>query len=342
LEAEEIGMKIVMLGHSGVGKTTYIASLYGVMQQQIEGFRLEAVNPEDHKQLLQMSSAIALGKYPSPTAQRSEYQFSLHYQNTNLLNFALGDYRGGAIRETQNSEEAQLLIQDLRQASGIIMFSDCEAISRGDIRSNEIGRMTTLVMNALQDLSHPLSLAIVLTKTDLIEQFDEKILNPFMGIIGSIEGSKLVSGCLIPVACGTQQINLPMPLLFTLPTVLSLYAPEVQKIAQELRVNAQDFDQNSGFLDTFQKAWNGEPTNKDLANAEREKAIAKDREFEEINKAIEALSKYLQQLALIQAGKSINDYLQKLSQLKSGTNFIPQQANSSSTTSSDLFDAFNN
>jgi GTPase SAR1 family protein len=333
-------MKIVMLGHSGVGKTTYIASLYGVMQQQIEGFRLEAVNPDDHKQLLQMSRAIASGKYPSPTAQRSEYQFHLHYQNQNLLNFTLADYRGGAIRENQNSEEARLLIQDLRQANGIIMFSDCEAISRGDIRSNEIGRMTALVLNALQDLSHPVSLAVVLTKTDLIKQFDEKILSPFMGIISSIEGSELISGSLIPIACGTQLMNVPMPLLFILPTVLSAYAPDVQKIAQELRENAKTLEQNSGFFETFQKAWNGEPTNKDLAKVEREKSVAKDKEFEAIKKAIEALNKYLQQLPLIQRGRDRNDYLEKLSQVKFGIPFISQQANSSSSDSSGLFGIF--
>jgi GTPase SAR1 family protein len=51
-------MKIVMIGNTNVGKTTYMASLYGIMQQQIEGFSLKAVNGNDRSRLHELAQAI--------------------------------------------------------------------------------------------------------------------------------------------------------------------------------------------------------------------------------------------------------------------------------------------
>lgn len=68
-------MKIVMIGNTNVGKTTYMASLYGIMQQQVEGFSLKAVNTNDHARLYELAQAIAHDHYPSATDQRGEYDF---------------------------------------------------------------------------------------------------------------------------------------------------------------------------------------------------------------------------------------------------------------------------
>lgn len=344
-------MKIVMLGHSGVGKTTYIASLYGAMQQNVEGFFLQAVSSDDHQQLLKMAKEISLGIYPPPSSHRNEYQFDLKYYfnliENNLIPITLADYRGGAIRETQNSEEVQQLIEDLRQASGIIMFCDGEAISKGDIWNNQIGRMTTIVTHALQDFNRPISLTIAITKCDLLENFDEKILNPFRGIISVIEASKLISGSIIPVASSTQLINIPIPFLFVLQTALRSSVPDVLKEVEEYRDNAQYLEAQGkglwGFFDTFEKAWNGEKTAKQIADEERQKLIAKELQYQSINLAIKALEEYIQKLPLIQPGTTLNQYLDKLSKLKFYTTFKDTQTadSHSQNDSDDPFDAFN-
>ena len=44
-------MRIVTLGHTAVGKTTYMASLYGALQRSYEGFTLRAKRAADHKHL---------------------------------------------------------------------------------------------------------------------------------------------------------------------------------------------------------------------------------------------------------------------------------------------------
>ena len=141
-------MKIVMVGHNNVGKTTYMASLYCVMQQSINDFCLKAVDSEDRQALLKLADDIQKGKYPLPTDQRSEYKFNLRYQGKDVFPFTWADYRGGAIIQKQDSEQAQLLLEDLKKTDGIMMFCDADALARGNIRSNQLGRMTTLISQA--------------------------------------------------------------------------------------------------------------------------------------------------------------------------------------------------
>ena len=162
-------MRIVEIGHTGVGKTTYMAAMYGALQKGIGGFSLRATNPIDHTRLIKLSRHVRRGIYPTPTDQRSEYNFYLQYQGKDVFNFCWADYRGGAIRETQDSDQARLLLRDLKQANGVLMFCDSQALARKNNRSNQIGRMIALISNALQKLDHPLAIAVILTKIDLVD-----------------------------------------------------------------------------------------------------------------------------------------------------------------------------
>lgn len=315
-------MKIVMLGHTGVGKTTYMASLYGVMQQNVEGFRLKAVNQEDHTRWLELAESIRVGKYPLSTDQRNEYAFHLRYKGTNVLQFSWSDYRGGAIRETQDSEQAKLLIQDLKAANGIMLFCDCNAIAIGNTRSNQIGRMIALASHALQDLEEPISIGIILTKVDLVTKFTEQFINPFQGLIDAINASELVTGALIPIACGTQLCNVPMPLLFVLESTVSSQANSLRQSFEKHTSQAEFFEKSSkgleGIFDWISSKASGVATNKKMAASEKEKAMETLREFESIKKPAESLTRYIQKLPLIKPERSVNQYVEELSQTKLG------------------------
>ena len=163
-------MKIVELGYTGVGKTTYMASMYGTLQNNPRGFSLQVIGREEHKRLLELFKAIKKGVYPGATPQRSEYKFCLRHNGINIFYLYWADYRGKAIRETSDSNEAQKLHQDIYSADGIIIFFDCDALAKGDMKANEIRRITILISNAFQNLREPISLAIVLTKADLVKK----------------------------------------------------------------------------------------------------------------------------------------------------------------------------
>ena len=80
-------MKIVMIGNTGVGKTTYMASLYGILQQQLGGFSLQAVNQQDHRLWLDLATDIAKSRYPEKTSQRAEYDFLLQHKGKDIFAF---------------------------------------------------------------------------------------------------------------------------------------------------------------------------------------------------------------------------------------------------------------
>jgi GTPase SAR1 family protein len=315
-------MKIVELGHSGVGKTTYMASMYGALQNRINGFSLKARNSSNHTRLLSLATAIKTNQYPAATEQRSEYDFDLQYQGNNALLFSYADYRGKAIRESSDSEEARLLQRDLSESDGIMLFCDCQALVRGDSRINEIRRMTALVSNALKGLNHPISLAIVLTKVDLVEEFPENLLAPFESLITAIQASNLVKGALIPVACGSEPINVEMPLLFALQTGVRSEVDALNQLIEEYTKSAEYWKKKSqGIVGFGRQLWDslaGNTTDAEMARREMEKAQEKRQELEPIIQPANALSQYVRQLPLIKAGTSTKEYVKKLSGIKSG------------------------
>jgi len=290
-------MRIVEIGHSGVGKTTFMASMYSTMQAGIEGFKLRTAQNSDHSRLLNLSQAIRRGNYPTPTDQRSEYDFYLQYQGKDIFPFIWADYRGGAIRETKDSQQAKLLQQDLKQADGILMFCDCQALVQRDTRRNQISRMTSLITHALGDLDHPIALVVVLTKADLVDGIDDDDLKPLEGLAQALQASELIASTLVPVACGPDPQNVAIPLLFTLYFGVSLQASH---LAQEINAHqslADYYTQKThgigGFLQETWDSLTGSATYRDLANSKINQAVAKYKELEILIEPVAKLEKYL-------------------------------------------------
>lgn len=338
-------MKIVMLGHTGVGKTTYMASLYDFMQQRVEGFHLKTANSQDHPRLLDLARIIRSGNYPPPTAQRDEYEFSLRHQGKDVIQFSWADYRGGALTEkAQSSEQADLLIQDLKQADGIMMFCDCDAIVRGNTRGVQLGRMTTFVNRAIQDVEHPIALSIILTKVDLVVRFEEELLSPFKSLVDIINASQWVLGAFVPISCGIQPVNVPMPLLFTLHTAVILQAAAAAAFTEEHYNQALAWMQKSqgvsGFMRWVGDKWNGNLTDRQMAELQMYKAVENYQQFEAIREPAEALIKYVEKLPLISQDKSTKRYVEELSRIKLGIGLSQSRSNSLYETYSDPFDAF--
>jgi signal recognition particle receptor subunit beta len=290
-------MRIVEIGHSGVGKTTFMASMYSTMQVGIEGFKLRATQSSDHSRLLTLSQSICRGNYPTPTDQRSEYNFHLQYQGKDIFPFIWADYRGGAIRETKDSQQAKLLQQDLKQADGILMFCDCQALVQRDTRRNQISRMTSLITQSLGDLDHPIALVVILTKADLVDGIDEDDLKPLEGLAQALQASDLISSTLVPVACGPDPQNVAIPLLFTLYVGVSLQASH---LAQEIKTQQSLADyyiqKTHGIGGFLQEAWDslaGSVTYRDMANSRLNQAAAKYKELSVLLEPVAKLEKYL-------------------------------------------------
>jgi energy-coupling factor transporter ATP-binding protein EcfA2 len=289
-------MRIVEIGHTGVGKTTFMASMYGFLQKPIEQFSLRTTQISDHQRLLNLAQEIQKGNYPSPTDQRSEYNFYLQYQGKNIFPFTWADYRGGAIQETKSSQQARLLYNDLEEADGILIFCDAQALVNRNIRSNKIGRMTILVSNALRNVDHPVAVTIILTKADLAGQLNEDALVPLSGLIEAIKASEYISSIIIPVACGKEQWNVHIPPLFVLYIGVYLKSIYLKKEMDDYQNMAQFYEEQTygigGFLkESWDFLFEGK-TDSDRAREQRQKSLSKYKELEVLIEPVQALHKY--------------------------------------------------
>ena len=219
-------MRIVMLGNSLVGKTTFMASLYGIMQQKIDGFSLRAEDAELGKTLKAIAQGISNNQYPEATSVRNEYSFYLQHQGEDIFPFIWSDYRGSAIRSKSDDQQSQELIGEIKEADGIMMFCDCDSLlNKSSLKAkNEIRRMTYLVNQAVENIDRPISLAIVLTKIDKIPGFEPKLFKLYEGLISVINASDWILASFIPISCSRTFINVPIPTIicFTLFSHLSI------------------------------------------------------------------------------------------------------------------------
>jgi hypothetical protein len=200
------------------------------------------------------------------------------------------------------------------------MFCDCDAIARGNMRANEIRRMTTLVTQAMRDLNHPISVAIILTKTDKVRQFREQLLSPFGGLIDLINASEWVVGALLPIACGTQFINVPMPLLFALYAAVYMQAAGLAYSAEQYSAAAEEYNKRSqgleGVIRWVGAKWNGNPTDEELAQRSWAMAAQNYQELESIKEPVGALLQYIGKLPIINPQNSLQDYVKACAELQ--------------------------
>ena len=316
-------MKIVTIGHAGVGKTTYMASLYYAMQQGYEGFTLRAANAEDAAYLQGLGEHITVGQYPESTAKRSQYHLVLQHNRRDVIDFYWADYAGGAIDRYASDEQKALLLKDLQQADGVMMLCDCSEMTPNWIGANSpigkhVGKMSTLFTTAIPHLTHPISLAIMLTKVDLVKTFKEKMLDPLEGVLRAAEVSPKVNAALIPVACGTTFVNVPMPLLFALHAAVeqrsqslltSLKASEVVAAQEEEKSHGFTgfFDEVGGWLFSYK-------THREKAADERTKAAQLRQEQNTVAQSLAAISLQARQLPLLQKGTPTYEYVSRVAQ----------------------------
>lgn len=164
-------MKVLMLGHSDAGKTSYMASMYTQMNtNRYIGFGIVANDPTDHQSLFRLGTRLrSAGEYPSPTDVRQEYAFSLTLHGRSVLPFTWVDYRGGALYDSGGSQsQLDTLIEDLREADAVLIFLDGpKLLSPAGDDGVDVGRLTS-ILGAIADHSHPPPVALIVSKADAL------------------------------------------------------------------------------------------------------------------------------------------------------------------------------
>ena len=234
-------MKIVMLGHSNAGKTTYLASMYQSMLGGVGGFSVRAADPEVHDRLPDLAAGIRGGSYPPGTDRPDAYHFILRHESRDVLEFRWQDYRGGALLERSSSEEARELSADLAAADGIVIFVDAPALERNDpLAHHRVRRLVLLTTNSLQDREKLTPVVLAFTKFDLVQAPGEPmpLVETFLPLMTAVAESTIVHGTLVPVACGPEPANVVVPVLWCLHIGIRARAAELFAAAAALAAAA--------------------------------------------------------------------------------------------------------
>lgn len=295
-------MKIIMLGHSGVGKTTYMASMYGTLQSAINGFSLKAQNTTDHQDLQMVYTDICRNRYPAGTKHRAQYNFSLLYHGRSYFPFEWVDYRGKALTVRSDDEEAQQLIKDLREADGIIMFCAADVMA-GVNAARQVGRMMTHVGRALNGEDKPRVVAIVFTKSDLVDELDDDLVRPISGLLEAISKSKTTIGTIIPVACGSRLVNTELPVLFALHYGIRFQALQLTTELKYWREKKEYWDREGesliGLFKNIGRSITGESTSYERARQAYQQAQNKMNAIQQLVDPAKGLETYLKDLQVV-------------------------------------------
>jgi GTPase SAR1 family protein len=214
-------MSILMVGHSGVGKTTYMASMYHALSssQNEHPFGLKSPDRGTHGYLRKIGESIRKGLYPLATDQRAKYDFILTHGGNDFWPFEWIDYRGGVFSERSTlSGDRAALDMDVENTEAVLLFFDCSKILEGRCAiTKELSRISFWFQTVVGKLQRPIPVVMVLTKSDLVNENDINVLveqlNPF---VECANASEMIVGTLIPVSCGTQSEFVEVPVLYTL------------------------------------------------------------------------------------------------------------------------------
>ncbi|MFN0281222.1 MAG: TRAFAC clade GTPase domain-containing protein [Kineosporiaceae bacterium] len=260
-------MQIVMLGHTNAGKTSYMSAMYREMAVKgAGGFSVRAVDPQHHRRLLSTGRALLEGRYPDPSDRRHEYALSLRHAAAPLLDFTWKDYRGGAMLDRLDVEDAAQLIADLKSADGILLFLDSLDLQRNAVARQKIRNLTAVIFSALEGRQAPTPVAITLTKSDLLDvSAGDRLLEPFDSFVRAVGGQRSVIGTFIPVACGPLPQNVVLPVLFCLYFGLRAHAERVHADLTEAYEAARYFRARSSWINDWKTSFQGKLSNRQMA-----------------------------------------------------------------------------
>ncbi|MFJ2397846.1 hypothetical protein ACIOTI_34570 [Streptomyces sp. NPDC087843] len=210
-------MDIVMLGHSGVGKSSYLSLMYAAMRDGIQGFGLCAQEASLHDELTSASEEVLRGRHPGAGHRREVLDLLLHYQGRAVLPVRWRDHRYLAGR----AEEGLFL--GLTRADGIMVFADAPRLLGDDPYRAALHRMAALVQRALAERDGRLTpLVLVFTKCDRLTSGAgapaplDSLVEPFEDVIAKVAVTENLRGAVALVACGREPAGVTVPVLWIL------------------------------------------------------------------------------------------------------------------------------
>ncbi len=196
-------MKITMIGDKSVGKTTFMMSTYGLMQdEKTTGFKLKCRNESAHERLIRAYNDFrSLGEYPPPTVQMSEYEYDFYDGDEWVMDFSLVDIRGESIHDYNVDE----LTEKLLQSHAMMLFLNGYDIINGKDVSEQLFDIKMLINNSFVTDNQSRLIMVVFSQCDRIPDFGDETIAQLTQTVQDLkdmaEKSNNISFCAVPTAC---------------------------------------------------------------------------------------------------------------------------------------------
>ena len=298
-------MKVMMVGLSSAGKTSYMGAMYKrFCDDGIGGFSIKALNSNDDRALRHIGSNLLQGIYPKGTDIRSLYRFKLCYCGDEILEFDWTDYRGGVLENFDDTDnEIEEWEEELAVADSVIVFLDSTQLTESSSGGNYNGFTQ---MEALSDLIQKVAtthsnenfpISLVLTKTDLMNSSlggDE--WTRVLEIIETISNSENIAGMLTGTVVGEENYNVEFPFLMSMVFGLINKKNALAKICNEKMETYNYRMNNASIWDDIGSFFTGESSWRDMAQTSLNECIQQYKKFEKLEMPINELAEFLEQI----------------------------------------------
>ena len=291
-------MRVMMIGFSGAGKTTYMGALYSLLNKKpCEGFSLRANSNSDHEKFLQIGARLARGIYPKGTDILQEYQYSLLYKGKNILEFDWYDYRGGVLAAA-DSPDFDTVVSQIMNSDALVVFLDSTMFMPGEPAESRCVNTWKRIMAIVQNVtaSRPegtvFPISFVLTKSDCFpnggnETKGWKLFKRVVKMISEDEHGKICGICVeTAVRCQNQKYEtwgLEYPFLFSMYAAMDKKYSEYAYAHQRAIDRRNRLDDEGGLIDELVSWFEGKKSKWDRAQIEEAKAFELYQQAEELH-----------------------------------------------------------
>ncbi len=272
MDALDKSVKILMIGENTSGKTTYMASAYGLLKNGRCGFSVSTSEYSEDAVLSKIFSRVCAGGYPSATEARREYHFDFNYNGEKRLEFEWVDYYGGVIKESESSQ----LMRDIDNAEGIMVFVRAQDLldfkhgNRQKIRN--LQRVMRLISNKLVEADGDkfFSVLIVVTMWDKVDGVAtrEELCKPIEDLINMMKEKDYLHVRVVPVSCtGRGFMNVDLPLLDILQSGAAFRFVVLAHIVRSMYEKAEECRRKSGVFNSICSFFTDEASYAELSEA---------------------------------------------------------------------------
>lgn len=246
-------MNILMVGHSGAGKTSFMAGMYKYLGDDKEGYGIRATKVQQKQQLERMTKLLDKGMYPSSTDVQQMYNFQLTCKGEDIIPFNWMDYRGGILLSDEpDDEDMNKFMAAISTADALVVFLDGQKLSQQtDKWTMEYDILISCIENSL-DVKHQswFPICFVITKCDMVPDGASFYgLKHFGTLFDQIAKSDDVGGMLLQ--CSINKYNYVVPffaLAYCIYGGTPIYVKKRLEAAQKAKRRADDH-RPSSFLE---------------------------------------------------------------------------------------------